>query len=105
MPDQFTQTFNGSVLFIFISVKLTVVNPGAAVCVWWWWGGRRGSKGSWRGLKLKKKKTICRQKRFHPLLQRGEVRKSRRNMRWRHAGVRGQWEEQGKISHGPNSGA
>lgn len=39
-PDQFTQTFNASVLFLFISVKLTVVNLG--------W-----PKGSWRGRKFK----------------------------------------------------
>lgn len=29
-PDQFTQTFNAFVLFIFISVKLTLVNLGVA---------------------------------------------------------------------------
>lgn len=39
-PDPFTQTFNTSVLFIFISVKLTVVNLGVA-------GGQRWS-GGWR---------------------------------------------------------
>lgn len=33
-PDQFTQTFNASVLFILISVKLTIVNLGVTKRKW-----------------------------------------------------------------------
>lgn len=43
-PDQFTQTFNASFLFILISVKLTVVS----ILGW--------PKGSWHGLRLEKKR-------------------------------------------------